>query len=122
MEISNSDAGPSDGKFIQYLIISFIIVFVIFLNSKITAGFFNWTVFIIVGTLFTATGTYVGYIFLNFVRPDMYFTSGVSDLFQKKIFWLVGPQFAGGGIGLFYFVPSFLSNTLGMIEFANFFG
>ena len=48
----------------------------------------------IVFFMLASTAWTLGNWFREFVQPDMYFTSGVKDAFNKKIYWLVGPQWA----------------------------
>ncbi len=55
--------------------------------------------FLVSGTLLTGTGAFIGRLFLDFVRPDIYLTTGAVDAFYKRVFWSIGPQFIGGLIG-----------------------
>lgn len=91
--------------FQRYLGIAFIIciafmLFNVFSSTGTKMGFWGWCVFILLGSLLTALGTLLGRFFLNFTRPDAFFSSGAMDSFWKKIFWSIGPQFIGGSIGL----------------------
>ncbi|MCG9756163.1 hypothetical protein L1D40_13185 [Shewanella insulae] len=107
-------------RFIKYLVISFSLVFIITMvgvfSSNAQIGFWAWIAFLVVGTLFISIGSFLGSLFLDFVRPDAYFTSGAMDAFYKRIFWTVGPQFIGGFIG-FMACNGFLINVLGLTQF-----
>lgn len=89
-----------------------------FSDNKLHTGFWGWVVFMFVGTFFTTLGFFLGSIFLNFVRPDAYFTSGAMDSFKKRIFWSIGPQFIGWCIGL-YVSMNFMGNVLGYEDFSE---
>ncbi|MGL5488622.1 MAG: hypothetical protein ACRDC6_20355 [Shewanella sp.] len=103
--------------FIKYLIICFLLVLSMALltifKSNVELGFWGWIAFILSGTLFMTIGSFIGGVFLSFVRPDAYFTSGAMDAFYKRIFWSVGPQFIGGLIG-FMACEGFMVNVLGL--------
>ena len=107
-------------RFIKYALISFGLVFVWMLvgvfSSDVRIGFLGWLAFVFFGTIFITIGSFLGALFRDFVMPDMYMTSGVSDAFNKRIFWAVGPQFIGGLIGLLS-CNQFLANVLGMTQF-----
>lgn len=108
-------------RFIKYLSICFSFLLIITLigvfSADIRVGFWAWIAFLISGTLFIGIGAYLGALFLDFVRPDAYLTSGAMDAFYKRIFWTVGPQFIGGFIG-YMACNGFLVNVLGLTQFA----
>lgn len=79
--------------------ITFLITLYIIFSSKFHFGFFGSIVFFLVSSLFTTIGVVGGDIFCRFAKPDMFLSSGVSDTVNKKIFWMVGPQFIGWIIG-----------------------
>ncbi|OIQ90422.1 hypothetical protein GALL_276560 [mine drainage metagenome] len=107
-------------RFIKYLTICFGLVFVITLigvfSSKSDVGFFAWVAFLLSGTFFITVGAFVGGLFLSFVKPDVYVTSGAMDAFHKRIFWSVGPQAIGGFVG-YIACNGFLINVLGLTQF-----
>ncbi|XAG82173.1 hypothetical protein MRN14_06160 [bacterium 19NY03SH02] len=109
-------------RYIRYLIISFVLMFVMMLvtvfNSHVSVGFLGWLAFLVSGTLLTGTGAFIGRLFLDFVRPDIYLTTGAVDAFYKRLFWSIGPQFIGGLIG-FMATQGFMSNVLGYAQFSG---
>lgn len=55
-------------------------------------------IFFLCGRLAWGIGNWVR----KFVAPDAYLTSGVRDAFNKRVFWLIGPQWAAiSGLWLF---------------------
>lgn len=109
-------------RYIQYLILSFVLMLLMFLatvfNSHVAVGFWGWVAFLFSGTLLTGTGAFFGRLFLDFVRPDVYLTSGAVDAFYKRVFWSIGPQFIGGLIGLMA-TQGFMANVLGYSQFSG---
>ncbi len=81
-------------RYIRYLIISFVLMFIMVLitvfNSHVSVGFLGWLAFLVSGTLLTGTGAFIGRLFLDFVRPDIYLTTGAVDAFYKRLFWSIG--------------------------------
>lgn len=66
-------------------------------NMAITA-----TSFIII-TLCCGTGAFIGNLIRKFTIPDGFVTSGgMSAIFYFKMFWLIGPQCIGFGIGVLF--------------------
>lgn len=49
---------------------------------------------------FTALGSFIGQKFRDFTKPDFIMTSGATETFKAKIFWMFGPQVIGWFIAL----------------------
>ena len=81
-------------------------------SSKVHIGFFGYVAYPIVCTFFTTIGTVIGDAFCRFTKPDAFLSTGATDTFKKKIFWMVGPQFVGWFIG-FMATSGFMKNVLG---------
>lgn len=65
------------------------------------ASFFAKLLAGVVGSVFGVVGALLGDMIRRFVRPDMMFTSGgFFSLLGMKLFWLLGPQLIGLGIGV----------------------
>jgi hypothetical protein len=110
----------ANGGYLRHLSICFaLFLFLVIIgvfSSNISFGFWAWLSFIIVMPITVSIGSYLGGLFLKFVKPDLYFTSGVMDALQKRVFWTVGPQFIGGFIG--YMIGNgFIINVLGFTQF-----
>ncbi|WP_164521624.1 hypothetical protein [Pseudoalteromonas sp. Xi13] len=110
----------SNGGYLRHLGICFTLFLFLAIvgvfSSNISLGFWAWLSFIIVMPITVSIGSYIGGLFLKFVKPNLYFTSGVMDALQKRVFWTVGPQFIGGFIG--YMIGNgFIINVLGFTQF-----
>lgn len=107
-------------RFVKHLAICFglcfAIMLIVILASSARIGFWPWIAFLFSGSVFIGIGSYLGSLFLQFVRPDTYLTSGAFDSFKKKIFWSIGPQLIGGFIG-YMGCNGFLINVLGLTQF-----
>lgn len=110
----------ANGGYVKHLIICFTLFLFLLVvgvfSTNVSIGFWAWLSFIIVMPITVSVGSYLGGLFLKFVKPDLYFTSSVMDALQKRIFWTIGPQFIGGFIG--YMVGNgFIINILGFTQF-----
>jgi hypothetical protein len=103
-------------RFIKHALICFGIFFcftlVAVFSPKIHIGFFGCLALLVSGTFFTTIGVVIGDAVRRFVRPDIMLTSNAVETFQKKVFWMIGPQFIGWFIGLIA-CNGFMGNVLG---------
>ena len=65
------------------------------------AGFFAKLIAIIVGSAFGIIGAALGDAIRKFAQPDAVITSGgMFQLIWVKVFWKIGPQVIGLGVGV----------------------
>lgn len=101
-----------DGAEISPLVQSFVLwgtvslvfgVFVVWVNNApmvLRSGFLLKVFAILVGTGLGATGAVIGDALRKFTLPDaMFTTGGMGRILWLKLFWRVGPQIIGMGIG-----------------------
>ena len=89
-----------------------IIVMTMVFSSKPGLGFFGDLAALVFGTVFTGIGVVIGDAVCRFVRPDILIASDGTDMFKKKVFWIIGPQIIGWIIGYIAFT-GFMHNVLG---------
>ena len=116
-----SEVKPSGvEKFLTYAIVaasSGVMLYICY-RSFIMLGF--WALLKTLGVTFIAIGLlkpvlWASKWFRDFIKPDIYFTHGVRDAFDKRIFWMVGPQF--GAVSIYtLFAVMFISGAAGILE------
>lgn len=88
----------------KYFLISYVLSAVLTTTQAFsktnTYGISEHVYFFIATGIFVGSFAYVGKLFRDFVMPDTIVTSGATDTFKQKIFWLIGPQVIGAVIGL----------------------
>ena len=102
MEISHanaeSDVSTTNGWFYKVCINGALLISISMVGSAFYSGEFKTGFIILIGgIIFHLSAPFawnVGNWFRRFILPDSYFTYGTSDAFNKKIFWLVGPQWS----------------------------
>lgn len=79
------------------------VAMIVFNNSHLVAkaGFFAKFFAVIVGTIGGYLGVSIGDSIRRFAMPDVVITDGrVSSQVKTKLFWMVGPQLIGLGLGV----------------------
>lgn len=64
-------------------------------------GFFGPFLFLVVLVVFSTVGIIIGEKFRQFTKPDRIYTRDASQTFNKKLYWLIGPQVTGYAVGLY---------------------
>lgn len=82
-------------------------------SSRVHLGFFGNVALLVVGTIFTTIGVFIGDSFRLFVMPDLISASDSVDMFKKRVFWKIGPQVIGWIVGLIAF-KGMMTNVLGI--------
>ncbi|MCD6010091.1 hypothetical protein [Halomonas sp. IOP_31] len=86
---------------IAAIIVSFVVLTFNTSPMVLGASFFAKLLAGLLGSVFGVVGALLGDMLRRFVHPDMVFTSGgFFSLLGIKLFWLVGPQLIGLGIGV----------------------
>jgi hypothetical protein len=107
--LESSDTNTQDSsvssEVILWSISAFVlaIIMVTFNNSPMVLGasFLSKTFAVVVGTVIGAIGALVGNALRKFARPDSVFTNGgFFQLIWIKVFWAMGPQVIGLGLGV----------------------
>ena len=116
-----SEVKPSGlEKFLTYAIVAASIGAMLFIcyHSFMALGF--WALLKSLGVTVIAIGLlkpvlWVSKWFRDFIKPDIYFTHGASDAFNKRIYWMVGPQF--GAVSIYtLFAVMFISSAAGALD------
>ena len=74
------------------------------------AGFLAKLFAVILGTAFGVTGVVIGDVARKFARPDAFFSSGMIDTIQTKLFWMFGPQLIGMFVGMLIGIKIVIGN------------
>ena len=90
-----------------------VVVLTMVFSSKPGLGFCGDLAALVFGTLFTGIGVVIGDAVCRFVRPDVLMASDGTEMFKKKVFWMIGPQVIGWLIGYMAFT-GFMHNVLGI--------
>lgn len=85
-------------------------------SPKVSLSFFGYIAYPLACTFFTTIGVVIGDAFCRFTKPDAFLSSGATDTFKQRIFWLIGPQFIGWFIGIIA-TNGFMKNVLGFSNF-----
>lgn len=109
-EVEDADASENEGEagisteiLIWSATVFIITIFVVWNAGPPTfqpAGFFAKLFAVILGTVFGVGGVVIGDVARKFARPDAFFSSGMVDTIQTKLFWMLGPQLIGMVIGI----------------------
>lgn len=97
-------ANPMNGLyFIISLIISVILAYKYGDEKHLEVSFFMRVLILISGTLVGYLGGVIGDFIRKLAIPDAIFTDGkMASILKAKIFWFIGPQLIGIGIGSFF--------------------
>ena len=86
---------------IAAIIVSFVVLTFNTSPTVLGASFLAKLLAGLLGSVFGIVGALLGDMLRRFVHPDMVFTSGgFFSLLGIKLFWLIGPQLIGLGIGV----------------------
>ena len=97
---------PSAGqRFIKYFVICFILMLVVIIYNVVKGnyigGFGAGLGFLIIMTLTTTIGAFIGDSIRRWLMPSFVFTrEGALGLAKAKLFWAFGPQIIGWIIGM----------------------
>lgn len=79
-------------------------------NAKVPLGFGAKTSILFLGSIFGYVGALVGDFVRRIALPDAIFTTGgLVQILKTKLFWAIGPQAIGMGIGAFIAIGIVLS-------------
>jgi hypothetical protein len=90
----------------------FLLITIGLVFSRYHLGFFALLATLIFGTLFTSVGVILGDMFRRFIHPDILIAESSTDMFKKRVLWMVGPQIIGWII-MFIGFQGFMTNVLG---------